>query len=78
MKVVSYVCREGEDLKFLYVDGDFDISKFPLCVKKLMNGRKGRKCCESIITDFGPKAEDLFKAKGYLLAPKVIWSETEG
>ena len=43
-----------------------------------MNGRKGRKCRESIITDFGPKAEDLFKAKGYLLAPKVIWSETEG
>ena len=78
MNIVSYVCREGEDLKFLYVDGDFDSSKFPSCVKELMKGRKGRDCCETIITEFGSKAEELFKAKGYLLAPKVLWSETEG
>lgn len=43
-----------------------------------MKGRKGRDCCETIITEFGSKAEELFKAKGYLLAPKVLWSETEG
>lgn len=54
------------------------VQKFPSCVKELMKGRKGRDCCETIITEFGSKAEELFKAKGYLLAPKVLWSETEG
>ena len=79
MKVVSYVCREGEDLKFLYVDGDFDSSKFLSCVKELMKSRKGRACCETIITDFGPNAEELFKANGYThVTYNVVFENGEG
>lgn len=38
MKIVSYVCREGEDLKFLYVDGDFDSSKISFMCKGTHEG----------------------------------------
>ena len=78
MKVISYHHREGEDLQFLYIDGDCDQSKFPAEVKKILSEGKGHDCSETVITEFGLKAENLFKQKGFLFAPKVTWKESEG
>ncbi len=78
MKVISYHHREGDDLQFLYIDGEFDQSKFPAEVKQIISGCKGYDCSETVKTDFGLKAENLFKQKGFLFAPKVTWKESEG
>lgn len=78
MKILSYHHREGADLQFLYIDGEFDQSRFPAKLKKIIAGGKGHDCCETIITEFGPKSEELFKERGFLFAPKVTWEESEG
>ena len=78
MKILAYYHREGEDLQFLYIDGDCDWSKFPAEVKKILMEGKGHDCCETVITEFGPKSENIFKQRGFLFAPKVTWQESEG
>ena len=78
MKILAYHQREGENLQFLYIDGEFDQSKFPAEVKKIISEGRAHDCCKTIITEFGPKSENLFKHRGFLFAPKVTWQESEG
>ena len=78
MKVASYYYQQNERLQFLYINGDYDRSQFPASVKNIIANGHGHDCSEAVITAFGYKIEELFKKNGYLLAPNVVFEESEG
>lgn len=74
MKVVSYSYKEGNRLRFLYVDKDFN-GTLPANVTKIIAHKKPHICREPI--RLTKKEVALFKKNGYLLAPDVIFTELE-
>ncbi len=75
MKVVSYSFQEKGSRRFLYLDKDFDGSKFPAKVKKIVSKEKPHICREPV--RLIPKEVTFFKKNGYLFAPGAIFTELE-
>ena len=77
MKVMAYSYSLDRQLQYLYVDDDFEKSKFPSWITALINGRTGKPCSESVLKPFGPKGEIRFKEQGYLDPGRIV-HEYEG
>lgn len=73
MKVVLYSYQDGDHMRSLYVDKDFDSSKLPVAVKKIVSTKKSRICRAPV--RLTTAEVDFFKKHGYLLALDVIITE---
>ena len=73
MKVVLYSYQDGEHVRSLYVDKDFESSKLPTAVKKIVSTKRSRICRSPI--RLTPAEVAFFKKNGYLLALDVIITE---
>ncbi len=77
MRIVRYTYRIDQHTHLLYVDEDYDSSRFPPKIREKITKNERSKSYEATISDLGEMGEVEFKKKGYLEIPSVILSESE-
>ena len=76
MKIVWYTYLVGKHVHRLYVDADYDSSRYPTRIREFITKGGKAKDYDGTILDFGDMGGEDFKKKGYLEDPTIIIRES--
>ena len=77
MKIVLYSYLVGKHVHRLYVDEDYDSSRYPTRIREIITRVGKAKDYDGTISDFGDMGGAEFMEKGYLEVPSLIIKELE-